>query len=83
MPVPVPAKMMPMADWLPLRVRLLVPEPEIVTPELPAVADNTPDVTLKVSVRLLLPASVSAMEMPTPAKELLTCSVTVGSVALA
>ena len=83
MPVPVPAKMLPMAVWLPLMVRLLEPEPEIVAPELPAVAVNTPDVTLKVSVRLLVPASASAMEMPTPAKELLTCSVTVGSVALA
>ena len=83
MPVPEPAKMLPMAAWLPLMVRLLEPEPEIVAPELPAVAVNTPDVTLKVSVRLLLPASASAIEMPTPAKELLTCSVTVGSVVLA
>ena len=56
-------------------VTVVVPEPLIVTPVVPAEADNVPETTVSVARTALEPASTSAMLKPVPCKFSVVCSV--------
>ena len=60
---------------VPVRVTLLVPEPETAAPVVPAVTVSVPETTDRVAVTLALPASTSAIDSPVPCRVRLVCSV--------
>ena len=60
---------------VPVKVTLLVPEPDTAAPVVPAVTVSVPETTDRVAVTLALPASTSAIDSPVPCRVRLVCSV--------
>ena len=60
---------------VPVRVTLLLPEPDTPAPVVPAVTVSVPETTESVAVTLAPPASTSPIDSPVPCRVRLVCSV--------